>query len=61
MVNNWIIKGKKFKNSHDLPCIFQNYKNTKDLLLDNFGIDFPANEIIYKGDQLLQQIKDSCM
>lgn len=26
-------KGKKFKNSSDLACIFQNYKNVKDLLL----------------------------
>lgn len=26
-------RGKKFKNSSDLACIFQNYKNVKDLLL----------------------------
>ena len=28
-----IAKGKKFKNSSDLACIFQNYKNVKDLLM----------------------------
>ena len=36
-------KDKKFKNSQDLACIFQNFKNTKDLLYDHFGIAFPAN------------------
>lgn len=25
-------KGRIFKNSHDMACIFQNYKNAKDLL-----------------------------
>jgi len=38
-----LLKDKKFKNTQDLACIFQNFKNTKDLLYDHFGIAFPAN------------------
>jgi hypothetical protein len=42
-------KGKKFSNNSDLGCIFQNYKNVRDLLLENFNYDFPVNNIIYRG------------
>lgn len=53
-----ISRGKKFKNSSDLGCIFQNYKNVKDLLMENFGYDFPANNMIYRTEELLKVIRD---
>lgn len=27
-----LAKGRKFKNSHDMACKFQNFKNVRDLL-----------------------------
>lgn len=41
-------KGKKFKNSSDMACVFHNYKNVRDLLMENFNHDFPINNIIYR-------------
>lgn len=51
-------RGKKFKNSSDLACIFQNYKNVRDLLLENFNYDFPVNNIIYRTSDLIKAIRD---
>lgn len=51
-------KGKKFKNSSDMACIFQNYKNVRDLLQENFGYDFPINNIIYRTEDLLHAVRD---
>jgi hypothetical protein len=56
-----LTKGKKFKNSSDLGCIFQNYKNVRDLLLENFGCDFPVNNIIYRTGDLLKVIRDEAI
>lgn len=28
-----LARGKKFKDTHDMACKFQNYKNIRDLLL----------------------------
>ena len=50
-------RGRKFKNSSDLACIFHNYKNVRDLLLENFNYDFPVNNIIYQTEELLQVIQ----
>jgi hypothetical protein len=52
-------KGKKFKkHNSDMACIFQNYKNVRDLLMENFGYDFPINNIIYRTEDLLKVIRD---
>lgn len=51
-------KGKKFKNSSDMACVFHNYKNVRDLLMENFNYDFPINNIIYRTEDLLKVIRD---
>lgn len=56
-----LTKGKKFKNSSDLGCIFQNYKNVRDLLLENFNHDFPVNNIMYRTADLLKVIRDEAI
>ncbi len=52
-----LARGKKFKNNSDMGCIFQNYKNVRDILLENFNYDFPVNNIIYRTAELLKVIK----
>jgi hypothetical protein len=40
-----------------MGCIFQNYKNVRDILLEHFNYDFPVNNIIYRTSDLLKTIK----
>ena len=41
-----------------MACVFHNYKNVKDLLMENFACDFPINNIIYRTEDLLKTIRD---
>ena len=53
-----VSKGRKFKNNSDLGCVFQNYKNVRDILLESFNYDFPVNNIIYRTEELLKAVKE---
>jgi hypothetical protein len=52
-----LAKGRKFKNTKDMACKFQNFKNIRDLLLENFNVDFPIQNILYNTEDLLKTIK----
>ena len=54
-------RGKKFKNSTDMACVFHNYKNVKDLLMEEFGVDFPINNIIYSTEKMLITLRNECV
>jgi hypothetical protein len=54
-----LAKGRKFKNTHDMACKFQNFKNIRDLLLENFKVDFPIQNILFNTEALLMTIRDS--
>lgn len=56
-----LTRGKKFKDSHDMPCVFQNFKNTRDLLIDNFKVDFPIANIMNRTEELLTVIMGCCV
>lgn len=53
-----LAKGRKFKNTKDMACKFQNYKNIRDLLLENFNVDFPIQNILYNTSELLTTIRE---
>ncbi len=54
-----LAKGKKFKNTNDMACKFQNFKNIRDLLYENFKVDFPIQNILFNTENLLRTIRDS--
>ena len=54
-----LAKGRKFKNTNDMACKFQNFKNIRDLLLENFQVDFPIQNILFNTEPLLMTIRDS--
>lgn len=51
-------KGRKFKNTNDMACKFQNFKNVRDLLYENFKVEFPIQNILYNTDSLLRTVRD---
>lgn len=51
-------RGKTFKNTHDMACKFQNFKNIRDLLYENFKVEFPINNILFNTEQLLKTIHE---
>lgn len=53
-----LAKGRKFKNTKDMACKFQNYKNIRDLLLENFNVEFPIQNILYNTAELLTTIRE---
>lgn len=53
-------RGRKFKNSKDMACRFHNFKNVRDLLMENFNVDFPIQNILYNTHNLLGTIRDCC-
>jgi hypothetical protein len=55
-----LANGRKFKNTKDTACKFQNFKNVRDLLIDNFSVDFPIQNILFNTEPLLKTIKE-CM
>ena len=56
---NNLAKGKKFKNTNDMACKFQNFKNIRDLLYENFRVEFPIQNILFNTHELLITIRDS--
>lgn len=42
-----------FHNKNDLSCIFQNYKEVRDVLSEKLSIDLPTDNLIAKGREIL--------
>jgi len=55
-----LAKGRKFKNTKDMACKFQNFKNIKDLLYENFKVEFPIQNILFNTESLLKTLRDCC-
>jgi hypothetical protein len=42
-------RNRQYHNKNDLSCVFHNYKTTKELMQENFGVDVPVDNLIYKA------------
>jgi hypothetical protein len=42
-----------FQNKNDLSCIFQNYKEVRDVLSEKLSIDLPTDNLIGKAKEIL--------
>jgi hypothetical protein len=52
-------RNKPFHNKADLSCVFQNFKNARELLYENFKVDIPIDNLIYRAKDILATIKEN--
>ena len=55
-----LARGRKFINRKDMATRFQNFKNVRDLLMENFQVNFPIQNILFNTASLLTTIRECC-
>lgn len=40
-----------------MSCVFHNYKTTKELMMENFNIEIPVDNLIYRSKEILGYLK----